>query len=141
MLRISVSGRISCILGLGISCLGIPVLCKGSLSDVAGIISRTGRCLSAGNLGRLVSPGRLVSLHLGISCRLGIALGILVSLGCLIFLLILISLLCGISGIGGSAGIASLRITVLLRISTLIGVLIFLSHIFSFPLQAVIVAL
>ena len=135
-LCIAVTVRITCRLGLCISGLAISVLCKSTLSGIACVFRNAGCGLSAGHLGSLVIPHRLVSLHLGISARLGISLriGILLLILVLIALLILISLLCGISGIGCSAGIVSLRITVLLRIPCLIGVLIFLSHIFSFPL-------
>ncbi len=135
-LCIAVTVRITCRLGLCISCLAISVLCKSTLSGIACVFRNAGCGLSAGHLGSLVIPHRLVSLHLSICTRLGISLriGILLLILVLIALLILISLLCGISGIGGSAGIVSLRITVLLRIPCLIGVLIFLSHIFSFPL-------
>ncbi len=140
LLRITVSGLVSACLGLCVSCRSIPVLCERSLSRIAGIFRNAGRRLSAGHLRSLVIAYRLVSLHLGIGSGLRISLGIgilllaLVSLLILISLRILIPLLCGISGIGCSAGITSLRISVLLRIPCLIRVLIFLSHIFSFPL-------
>ena len=134
MLWIPVSFRITGSLGLRISGLGISVLRKSALSRVAVIVRSTGRRLSDRHLRRLVISHRLVSLHLGIGAGLGIPLRIGILLLVLVSLLILISLLCGISRISGSAGIASLRITVLLRIPCLIRVLIFLSHIFSFPL-------
>ena len=135
LLRICVASRISGVLWLGISVLSVSVLCIRSLSGIIVVFRHACSRLACRNLGRLVSPLRLITLHLGISGCLWISLGILV------ILRILISLLCRISRVGCSARIIPLQITVLLRISTLIGILIFLSHIFSFPLQAVIVAL